>query len=255
MTSQTGPPLRPASSLTRLVPQRPRVLPGEGSGLAFRRKRSPRPRTGPATRGQSPTGAGLSVPAPPLGMACPSYLLPILSPPPPPLEAHAPHSSQATYPPSVGLLSPPPPSSAGSSQRASRHLPIPLSSRLPAQPCLLAFSSVAPYQMPSLHLRPLSAGSLAHTHCYFFLFLMETRGKQPKSRALHFGLRQTGRGSERQALESWSGGPQGAGALNSDQPGPGLRKGPGFRVCLWGWTHLSTAWANSFNRRKPCLQT
>ena len=34
-------------------------------------------------------GRSLSVPAPPLGMACPSYLLPILSPPPPPLEAHA----------------------------------------------------------------------------------------------------------------------------------------------------------------------
>ena len=152
MTGQTGPPLRPASSVTRIVRQRLRVVPGEGSGLAFRRKRSRRPpQTARPPEGRAPLGQVSERACSPAGdglpLLPPSHLIsPSPSPggPPASLTGHLPSSSPLRPPPLPGAPRGPP-----------RRLPIPLSSRLPAQPYLLAFSSVAPYQMPSLHLRPL----------------------------------------------------------------------------------------------------
>lgn len=158
MTGQTGPPLRPASSFTRLVPQRPRVVPREGSGLAFRirRKRSLRtPRTARPPEGRAPLGQVSELPAPLLGMACPFYLLPILSPPPPPLEAHA---RIPDRPPTLllsassPLLPPPLP---GAPRGPPHYLPGPLIFPAPSPAISAGFQLCGLYQMPSLHLRPL----------------------------------------------------------------------------------------------------
>ena len=165
-----------------------------GKGHGGHRRRPGHPRAEPHW------GRSLSVPAPPLGMACRSYLLPILSPPPPPREAR-PHPSPATYPPPL-------PSAPLLCRELPEGLPaVSPSPYLPgSQPSRICWlSALWPLiRCPLSTSAPLSAGSLAHTHCYFFLFLMETRGKQPQSRALHFSSDRRAEGvSDRPSSVEW----------------------------------------------------
>lgn len=145
MTGRTGPPLHPASSITRLVHQRPRVVPG-GTWARFQNaeEKVTAVRMGPAPGGQSPVGQVSERACSPARDDLP---LPIsfLSPPPPPLEAHAriPHRPPTLR--GVGLFSP----LHRSSQRAS-----PPSPRSPYLPCsqpspICWLSALGPYQMPS----------------------------------------------------------------------------------------------------------
>lgn len=147
---QTGLLLRPASSVTRLVPSETESRARGGRGLAFRIrvKRSPRtPRTGPAPRGQSPVGHVLEracSPARddlPLPISFSSSYLPLLlllRPMPAFLTGHLPSVVSASSP----LL-------RRGSQRASP--PSPQSPYLrrsqPSPICWL--SALGPYQMPS----------------------------------------------------------------------------------------------------------
>lgn len=122
MTGRTGPPLHPASSITRLVRQRPRVVPG-GTWARFQNaeEKVTAVRMGPAPGGQSPVGQVSERACSPARDDLP---LPIsfLSPPPPPLEAHAriPHRPSTLR----GIASSPP--SIGAPRGPPHHLPGPL---------------------------------------------------------------------------------------------------------------------------------
>lgn len=247
---QTVPPLRPASSITRLVPSDTESHGQGGHGLSFRirRERSPRtPRMGPAPRGQSPGGQvseRACSPAKddlPLPISFSSSYLPLLlllRPMPAFLTGHLPSVVSASSP----LL-------RQGSQRASP--PSPRSPYLPrSHPSPICWlSALGAYQMPSPSPPPYLLGP-SPTCTVIFSLLDGDGGGWVNSQSPEPGIS----GSDRRA----EGGRRTAGRTRpefTDKSGPGLLKGPGFRFCLWGWMRLSSTWAHGFNCRKPRLQT